>query len=80
MLKDKYFSNNNILDAGRGSKTSFIWTGIWKTKKYLSRGFRWVIRDVNSITATKDPWLARKADFKVDALSMYVDRNEKAAD
>lgn len=40
VLKARYFSNGNILEATKGAKASFIWTGIWQAKEYLINGFR----------------------------------------
>lgn len=79
VLKARYFPHGTILDANRGVNPSFIWARIWQAKESLSAGFRWVVGDDQSITATRDPWLAQKQDYKVDNLQIYEGREEKVA-
>lgn len=79
VLKARYFLDVNILEANRGVKSSFVWTGIWQAKEALCRGFRWVVRNGETIVATRDPWLAKKQDFRVEYLPMYEGRNEKVS-
>lgn len=76
VLKARYFPNVHILEAGKRVRSSFVWTEIWQAKEALAQGFRWVLGDGQSIIATKDAWLAKKNDFRVDKLSMYDGRNE----
>lgn len=68
--------DGHILEAGKGVKASFIGTSIWQAKEFLSKGFRWVIGDGQSVVATRDAWLTHKSDFKVDKLQMYEGTNE----
>lgn len=43
LFKARYFSNSHVLKASRGTSSSFIWTGIWKAKEELYKGFRWIV-------------------------------------
>lgn len=42
----------------------------------LFGGFRWVVGDGQKILTTKDQWLAKKNNFRVDNLPRYEGRNE----
>lgn len=66
LFKAKYFPTTHVLKAAKGHGASFIWTGVWKAKEELIKGFRWVIGDGKEIVATKDPWLRKKPDFRVE--------------
>lgn len=72
VVKARNFPNLHILEAGKGAKSSFMWTGIWQAKESLARGFRWVVGDGKSIVAIKDPWLAKKHDNMVDYLQFWL--------
>lgn len=76
MLKANYFPNLHILKAVKGQGPSFIWQSIWQTKEVMAEDFRCVVGDGRNIMATKDPWLSRKADFKVCNHWRYEGRNE----
>ncbi|XP_074336668.1 uncharacterized protein LOC141673834 [Apium graveolens] len=79
VLKARYFSDSSILEARKGINPSFVWMSIWQAKEKLSAGYRWVVGDGRSVTATRDPWLAQKPNFRVDNLQMYEGRQEKVA-
>ena len=76
ILKARYFPEVHILNAAQRQGSSFIWQGLWQAKEILCKGFRWVVGDGHSIKATKDPWLAKKIDFRVENHLRYEGRNE----
>lgn len=45
----------------------------------MKKGFWWVLGDGESISATKDPWLRKKTDFRVEYSHRYEGRNESVA-
>lgn len=76
VYRARYFSDGNVLKAGKGSKPSFIWSGIHTAKEELKSGFRWVLGNGNIIITAQDPWLKRKSDFRVEASTVYNGNNE----
>lgn len=40
----------------------------------LLKGFRWIIGDGEEVVEVKDPWVCRKADFKVENSDIYEER------
>lgn len=40
LFKSRYFPNDHILQAKKGSGSSFIWSGIWSAKEELRKSFR----------------------------------------
>ncbi|KAL8127779.1 hypothetical protein AgCh_014632 [Apium graveolens] len=68
--------SSNVLKAGKGSGSSFVWKSIWTLKKELCNGFRWVLGNGKDIVATKDPWLRKKSDFRVENNAVYDGRDE----
>lgn len=79
LLKARYFPGDHILNATKGQGSSFIWQGIWQAKEALGKGFRWVVGNGQIIVATKDPWLQKKVDFKVERHWRYDGGNEVVA-
>lgn len=76
LFKAKYFPNSNVLKASKGRGSSFVWQGIWTAKEELCNGFRWVLGNGKDIIATKDPWLRKKPDFRVENSAVYDGRGE----
>lgn len=77
IFKAKYFPSSHVLKATKGSDPSYIWASIWTAKEELKSGFRWVLGNGDDIVATTDPWLRKKADFRVDNNPIYTGRSEK---
>ncbi|KAL8148945.1 hypothetical protein AgCh_006084 [Apium graveolens] len=76
LFKAKYFPSSNVLKAGKWSGSSFVWHSIWTAKEELCNGFRWVLGNDKDIVATKDPWLRKKSDFRVENSAVYDGRDE----
>ena len=79
VFRERYFPDKHVLQANKGQGSSFIWTWLWQVKEELRSCFRWVLGNGESITATTDPWLRNKTDFRVEQVSMYEGRDEKVA-
>lgn len=77
VFKARYFPDNHVLQAHKGSDPSFIWTGIWEAKERLYKGFRWVLGDGKEIRIFNDPWLRGKGDFCVEDSHMNNIINER---
>lgn len=80
MFKERYFPNVHVLKASKGQVSSFLWSGIWTAKEELTRGFRWVLGNGESIVATRDPWLRNKEHFMVSKSQFYEGREKKVSD
>lgn len=58
VYKAKYFNKTSILQAPRGSKSSYAWKGIYQaTQQLLSKGLRWIVGNGKKIKAWEDNWL-----------------------
>ncbi|XP_074346503.1 uncharacterized protein LOC141685290 [Apium graveolens] len=68
---------DSILNAAKGSSSSFVWTGIWEAKDHLRKGFQWVVGDGEDIKIFKDPWLKGKRDLCVEDSHVNGVRNER---
>ncbi|XP_074374616.1 putative mitochondrial protein AtMg00310 [Apium graveolens] len=79
VFKARYFENTCLLQAQKGSGSSFIWAGLHEAKQALLKGFRWVLGDGEDIVAVKDQWLRKKSDFRVESSYLYEGRNEKVS-
>ena len=80
IFKARYFPNSTFLSAKRGGGSSFIWSGIWQAKEALSKGYRWIVGDHQSIDVYKDSWLRGKADFRVEANDVSGEVSAKVKD
>lgn len=76
VYKARYFADRHLLKAVKGTGASFIWSGLFEAKEVLAKGYRWVLGNGEDIVVTKDPWLRKKEDFKVEDSHRYVGRNE----
>ncbi|KAL4271357.1 hypothetical protein GQ457_13G012300 [Hibiscus cannabinus] len=56
VISAKYFLGGNILEARRGDKPSFIWSGLYKMKEEFSQGFWWRPGMHSEIKMFKDCW------------------------
>lgn len=75
--KARYFADEHILQAEKGSYSSFIRIGIWEAKETLYKGFRWVLDNGKAIRIFKDQWLRGKIDSCVEDLHMNNISDEK---
>lgn len=57
ILKGRYYSDTNILNAGPGNKPSFIWKSLLEGRNLLRKGLRFLIGNGNETNASLDPWL-----------------------
>ncbi|KAL5767087.1 hypothetical protein ACOSQ2_013870 [Xanthoceras sorbifolium] len=64
-LKSVYFPRGSFLEAGRGSKPSFVWRSLLWGRDLIELGFRWRIGDGTSTFVYKDRWIPRPSSFKV---------------
>ncbi|XP_074352672.1 uncharacterized protein LOC141691818 [Apium graveolens] len=66
VFKAKYYPNSHILNASSNEGASFIWSGIFKAKEELEKGFKWILGNGKDILVISDPWLRGKEDFMID--------------
>ncbi|XP_073129001.1 uncharacterized protein [Henckelia pumila] len=64
LLKSKYFKHGDILDAPRGSNSSFIWKSIIWSRELISKGLIWSVGDGRNIHALSDAWIPGIASGK----------------
>lgn len=57
LLKRRYFHLTNILNAGLGSKPSFIWKSLLEGRDFFKKGLCFFIGDGKEKNAWLDPWL-----------------------
>lgn len=69
-----------MLNAHKGSGSSFVWIGLWESKEHLRKGFRWVLSDGESIKIFKNPWLRGKNNYYVVDSQLNDNKNENAYD
>ncbi|XP_074323028.1 uncharacterized protein LOC141659976 [Apium graveolens] len=79
LFKARYFLSNHILNAKKGSGSSFEWNGIWEAKEQLKKGFRWILGDGKDIRIFHDPWLRGKGDYCVEDNHLNGIRNESVS-
>lgn len=80
VFKARYFADTHFLKYVKGSRSSFIWEGIYTAKETLQGGFRWIIGDGEDVVVVQDSWLRRKCDYRVQNDHMYQGREEKVAE
>lgn len=61
----------------RGGDASYIWSGLWKAKEELCKGYHWVLGDGKEINIFKDPWLRGKPNFCIEDHHLNSVRNNK---
>ncbi|XP_057249943.1 uncharacterized protein LOC130591059 [Beta vulgaris subsp. vulgaris] len=57
VMKAKYYSNFDFLDAPLGVSTSYTWSSIWSSKALLKEGMVWRIGNGTNVRIWEDPWL-----------------------
>ena len=65
VLKAKYFSESNFIEAQIGKKPSYTWRSFMEGRKVLDKGLRWSIGNGQSVTIWGDRWLPTHNSFKV---------------
>ena len=79
MFKSKYFPNGTIFYA-KQSSGSFAWKSILKSRKVISMGAKWRVKDGLSISVFKDKWLLDALGGRVIGTVQGVDESMKVAD
>ncbi|GMN47639.1 hypothetical protein TIFTF001_016825 [Ficus carica] len=64
VLKAKYISNSNFLEANIGNNASYVWRSIVSGRELLKEGLRWRIGDDKNVLVFKDPWISRPTLFQ----------------
>lgn len=77
LLKEKYFRNENFLDAKLGTHPSLVWRSIWSARDLLREGLRWKVGDRNEINIWESKWLARPTSFAVQSPLSLLQRDAK---
>jgi hypothetical protein len=57
IMKAKYYPNESILEAKLGTKPSFIWRSIYKSRALVKEGLIWRIGDGSRVHIWGDKWL-----------------------
>ncbi|KAF5480768.1 hypothetical protein F2P56_001484 [Juglans regia] len=64
VLKLKYFSKSDFLEAKMGSNPSYIWRSILSARELLQQGLQWRIGNWKSVRIWSDPWLPQPTSYK----------------
>lgn len=64
ILKAKYFSRLDFLDATLGHNPSYTWRSLWSTQSLLTLGHRWKIGDGSKINVWSMPWIRNLLSLK----------------
>ena len=68
VLKAKYFSNSDFLNAEIGNKPSFAWRSIMSAKTIAQHGYRWQVEDGSAISIVHDKWLSQPSTFRITSI------------
>uniref|UniRef100_A0A803QP51 Reverse transcriptase domain-containing protein n=1 Tax=Cannabis sativa TaxID=3483 RepID=A0A803QP51_CANSA len=63
VLKGRYFSHNDFLQAQKTGCSSLTWQGICWGRDLLVKGLRLKIGDGSSVKCISDPWIPRHSEF-----------------
>lgn len=63
ILKAKYFSEGDFLNANLGNNPSYTWRDIWCSRVVLAKGIRWKVGNGFHINVWHDPWLRDANNF-----------------
>ncbi|KAL9460764.1 hypothetical protein AB3S75_003882 [Citrus x aurantiifolia] len=64
VLKARYFKHMDFMNAGLGSKPSFIWRSIVWGRQVLHKGARWRIGNGQNVLVYGNNWIPRPTTFK----------------
>ena len=76
VLKAKYFSQCDFMEARLGNRPSYAWRSIASARDVLKLGLRWHIGDGCSVRITEDPWLPLSSSFKSFSAQQVLDPKE----
>ncbi|KAA3469637.1 RNA-directed DNA polymerase reverse transcriptase family protein [Gossypium australe] len=65
VLKAKYFSNSNFLNAQLGNLPSLTWKSVWSAKGLLEKGLCWRVDKGDQISVWSDIWISGKEEDKL---------------
>ncbi|KAK2640685.1 hypothetical protein Ddye_028480 [Dipteronia dyeriana] len=65
VLKDCYFPDTSLFEAGYRIKDSFLWKSFCWSLELLLRGSRWRIGNGSMVSVYKDHWLPRPSTFRL---------------
>ncbi|KAK3211935.1 hypothetical protein Dsin_016641 [Dipteronia sinensis] len=68
VLKQCYFADSSVMNAGSGSSSSYLWRSFMWRKELLEAGTRWRIGSSDSILIYHDRWIPRPSTFKIISL------------
>lgn len=78
ILKAKYFSNSDFLNARLGSNPSLIWRSIWSSRRLVEMGLSWRVGSRRMIDVWEDCWL--QGSFPNRVVSPRVPQVSKVSD
>lgn len=57
VMKAKYYSKCDFLDAPLGGSNSYSWSSIWSSKALLKEGLMWRVGNGSQVNIWRDPWV-----------------------
>lgn len=65
VLKVRYFSRWDILNAMIGNNPSYAWCSIWNSRTLLKEGLRWCVGNGTQIKVWNESWLHDALDLEI---------------
>lgn len=65
VLKPKYFTDCDFVNASLGKRPSYLWRSIMATQHLVRHGMRWRVGNGEKILVWVDKWLPTPTTFKV---------------
>jgi hypothetical protein len=80
IMKGKYYSGGNILDASLGAKPSYAWRSIHGSCELLKYGLIWRVGNGAKIRIWKDKWIPRPSTYRVQSIPRVLHSDATVSD
>jgi hypothetical protein len=67
VLNEKYYPGGSFLEAGLGTRPSYVWRSVWNAKSLLREGLMWRVGDGSSIKIWKDRWVPVPSTYSIQS-------------
>jgi hypothetical protein len=67
VLNEKYYLGGSFLEAGLGTRPSYVWRSVWNAKSLLREGLMWRVGDGSSIKIWKDRWVPVPSTYSIQS-------------
>jgi hypothetical protein len=77
ILKAKYYSKGNLLEANMGSRPFLVWRSLLASRDLLKEGLLWHIGDGESTRIWGDKWIPQSSSFLIQSPCRILDPEAK---